>query len=133
VRVVYLLCHFDALRTEPFLCRGFNLPTFVDTAFKKLTSDVELQSDVSIGEWWEKGGVFAGALLLTETSVGDYQTTLQFTQLGVPTATDDSLNYLLPILARPLVQKIVDATVLGYAWFSVNENDGNDSYGRMQH
>jgi hypothetical protein len=62
-----------------------------------------------------------------ETFVGDYQTTLQFTQLGVPTATDDSLNYLLPVLARPLVQKIVDATVLGYVWFTINGSGGDVS------
>jgi hypothetical protein len=29
--------------------RGFNLPDFVDTAFKKLTSDIEILSDVTIG------------------------------------------------------------------------------------
>lgn len=63
---------------------GFDLPTFVQTAFKKLQSDVELSVDVTIG---------------------DYKTTLQYTQNSVPTTTDDSLNLLLPVLARPIVQK----------------------------
>jgi hypothetical protein len=73
--------------------RGFNLPNFVDTAFKDLRSDVELQAAVTIGQ---------------------YQTTLNYTQLSVPIITDSSLNNILPVLARPIVQKIVDGTVIGY-------------------
>lgn len=71
---------------------GFNLPAFVHAAFKKLRSDVELAVDVTIGE---------------------YQTTLQYTQMGVPTATDDSLDFILPVLAQPIVQQIVDGSSLG--------------------
>ena len=44
---------------------------------------------------------------------GEYNTTLQFTQMAVPTMTDSSLDLILPILAQPIVQKIVSATVLG--------------------
>jgi len=71
---------------------GFNLPTFVGAAFKKLQSDVELAADVTIGQ---------------------YNTTLQYTQLSVPTVTDNSLNFILPVLAQPIVQKIVDGSSLG--------------------
>ncbi|KAA1471743.1 hypothetical protein DENSPDRAFT_133322 [Dentipellis sp. KUC8613] len=71
---------------------GFNLPNFVDTAFKKLTSDVDLDAGFS---------------------VGDYSTTLQYTQKGLPTKTDESLNLILPVLAKPIVQKIVSASALG--------------------
>ncbi|KAI0305626.1 hypothetical protein B0F90DRAFT_1815219 [Multifurca ochricompacta] len=71
---------------------GFNLPKFVDTAFKQLHSDVQLEADVQIG---------------------DYRTTLQYTQLAVPTKTDETLNLLLPILAQPIVQKIVAGSSLG--------------------
>ncbi|TFK54041.1 hypothetical protein OE88DRAFT_1732763 [Heliocybe sulcata] len=71
---------------------NFNLPDFVDTAFKQLRSDVELTSVVNIG---------------------DYQTTLEYSQQGLPTVTDDSLNLLLPILAQPIVQKIVTGSTLG--------------------
>ncbi|TFY72142.1 hypothetical protein EVG20_g865 [Dentipellis fragilis] len=71
---------------------GFNLPNFVDTAFKKLTSDVEL----TVG-----------------FSVGDFSTTLQYTQNDLPTKTDESLNLILPVLAKPIVQKIVSASALG--------------------
>ncbi|KAF8160985.1 hypothetical protein B0H34DRAFT_699004 [Crassisporium funariophilum] len=74
------------------LFKGFDLTSFVGTAFKKLKSDVQLSTDVTIGE---------------------YKTTLQFTQTGVPTATDETLNLILPILAQPIVQKIVGGSGLG--------------------
>ncbi|KAH9012140.1 hypothetical protein EDB84DRAFT_1583122, partial [Lactarius hengduanensis] len=70
------------------LYTGCNLPNFVDAAFKQLHSDVQLEADVRIG---------------------DYTTTLQFTQPSVPTSTDQ----LLPLLAQPIVQKIVSGSTLG--------------------
>ncbi|EGO25193.1 hypothetical protein SERLADRAFT_448192 [Serpula lacrymans var. lacrymans S7.9] len=71
---------------------GFNLPSFVQQAFKQLRSDVQLSSEVTIGE---------------------YQTTLNYTQQDVPISTDSTLDLILPILAQPIVQKIVTGTVLG--------------------
>ncbi|KAF8524806.1 hypothetical protein BU17DRAFT_84312 [Hysterangium stoloniferum] len=79
------------LSTRGNLFTGFNLPQFVDTAFKQLQSDIVLTSDVSIG---------------------DYPTTLSFTQTAVAVKTDQSLNLLLPILAQPIVQKIITGSVL---------------------
>lgn len=49
--------------------------------------------------------------------IGEYQTTLNYTQLSVPITTDSTLNYLLPVLAKPIVQKIVSASVIGYVYF----------------
>ncbi|KAI0643298.1 hypothetical protein C8Q79DRAFT_1012595 [Trametes meyenii] len=74
------------------LFKGFDLPTYVDKAFTKLRSDVQLTAGVTIG---------------------DYATTLQYTQANVETKTDKSLNMILPILAQPIVQKIVSGSVLG--------------------
>ncbi|KAJ7188457.1 hypothetical protein C8R46DRAFT_1054741 [Mycena filopes] len=74
------------------LFTGFNLPTFVQTAFKKLESDIEFTAGVTIG---------------------DYATSLTYTQTGLPIKTDDSLNLILPILAQPIVQKIVGGSLLG--------------------
>ncbi|KAF8135624.1 hypothetical protein EV363DRAFT_1429344 [Boletus edulis] len=71
---------------------GFNLPSFIDSAFKQLRSDVQLSWKLTIGE---------------------YTTTLNYTQLSVPIATDSSLNLMLPVLAQPIVQKIVSGSVLG--------------------
>ncbi|KAI0631497.1 hypothetical protein C8Q77DRAFT_1218963 [Trametes polyzona] len=74
------------------LFKGFDLPTYVDQAFTKLRSDVVLSAGVMIGE---------------------YATTLQYTQSDVETKTDKSLNNILPVLAQPIVQKIVSGSVLG--------------------
>ncbi|TFK75313.1 hypothetical protein BDN72DRAFT_885777, partial [Pluteus cervinus] len=74
------------------LFEGFDLTTFVRSAFQKLESDVQLTSTVSIG---------------------DYQTTFQFTQTGVPVSTDQTLDLILPILAHPIVQQIVGGSTLG--------------------
>ncbi|KAI0321180.1 hypothetical protein OF83DRAFT_1280620 [Amylostereum chailletii] len=79
---------------------GFNLPSFVDKAFKQLTSDV---------------------VLTTGVSIGDYQTTLQYTQNAVPTKTDESLNLILPILAQPIVQKIVAGSALGVSTVLISD------------
>ena len=50
-------------------------------------------------------------------STGDYSTTLDYTQTSVPVVTDESLNLLLPYLAQPIVQKIVDGSNLGSVFF----------------
>jgi hypothetical protein len=51
--------------------------------------------------------------LTSAVSIGEYKTTLQYVQQAVPISTDSSLNLILPILAKPIVQKIVDASILG--------------------
>lgn len=70
----------------------FDLPAYVQTAFSALTVTVDLVSVLNIGE---------------------FQTNLAYSQSGVPAFTDSSLTMLLPILARPIVQKIVDGSILG--------------------
>lgn len=72
---------------------GFVLPPFVDKAFALLKADIELVSNLL---------------------VGSYATQLTYTQLEVPVKTDASLNLLLPVLARPIVQKIVNGSILGF-------------------
>lgn len=73
---------------------GFDLPSFVQKAFQELQSDVKLTATVGIGE---------------------YTTSLDYTQTGVPTKTDKTLDLILPVLAAPIVQKIVTDSVLGIA------------------
>lgn len=90
-------------------CSGFELPKFVQTAFKKLQSDVQLTTDVTLGEF-----PLVMPQSRTKFSLGDYQTKLEYTQSNVPTGTDDSLDFILPILAQPIVQKIVTASILGF-------------------
>ncbi|WFC96531.1 hypothetical protein MBRA1_003192 [Malassezia brasiliensis] len=70
---------------------GFNLPNFVDKAFSVASANLEIVS---------------------ESRIGDYQTPITFSQQNVPMKTDDSLNLLLPVLAKPIVQKIIDGSNL---------------------
>ncbi|KAG6820875.1 hypothetical protein H0H93_010219 [Arthromyces matolae] len=83
---------------------GFNLPSFVNAAFKKLRSEVELNVDVTIG---------------------DYKTTLQYTQTDVATVTDKSLDLLLPVLAQPIVQKIIAESSLGISSVLISDPKQN--------
>ncbi|GAA5937070.1 uncharacterized protein JCM15063_000146 [Sporobolomyces koalae] len=71
---------------------GFNLPSYVLQAFAGLKVNVDLTSSVNIG---------------------DYATVLSYVQKDVPAYTDQTLTLLLPVLARPIVQKIVDEAALG--------------------
>lgn len=70
---------------------GFNIANFVDQAFAQATTDLSM---------------------ISSTQIGDYTADLTFVQTNVPLKTDASLNLLLPVLAKPIVQKIVDAAVL---------------------
>ena len=70
---------------------GFNLPNFVDKAFSVASANLEIVS---------------------QARIGDYVTPLTFSQQNVPMKTDNSLNLLLPVLAKPIVQKIIDGSNL---------------------
>ncbi|KAK0542857.1 hypothetical protein OC846_006614, partial [Tilletia horrida] len=70
---------------------GFDLPSYVQKAFSVATANV---------------------LVDTTVFVGDYPTNLTISQLDVPLNTDSSLNKLLPVLAGPIVQKLVDQAVI---------------------
>ncbi|KAF5389363.1 hypothetical protein D9757_004389 [Collybiopsis confluens] len=90
----YLMTTGPAVSTQSdaSVYKNFNLPDFVQTAFKQLKSDVNLTAGVRIGE---------------------YEAVLNYVQSSLPTQTDSSLNLILPILARPIVQKIVGGSNLG--------------------
>ncbi|KAM0789126.1 hypothetical protein ACM66B_003180 [Microbotryomycetes sp. NB124-2] len=70
---------------------GFDLPSFVLQAFSRLEVIVDLIAQVGLGE---------------------YVTSLTYSQPNVPVYTDSTLTLLLPVLAQPIVQKIVDQSIL---------------------
>ncbi|KAF9998936.1 hypothetical protein BGZ80_009159 [Entomortierella chlamydospora] len=78
---------------------GFNLPTFVKAAMVGLKVDVSMSVDVMVGE---------------------YATSLTLTQEGVPTATDDTILKLLPIVGTPIAQAIVDQATLSFTSVMIN-------------
>ena len=70
---------------------NFNLPNFIDKAFSVASGNLAIRS---------------------EARMGDYVTPITFSQQNVPFATDSSLNLLLPVFAKPIVQKIIDGSNL---------------------
>ncbi|KAF9544267.1 hypothetical protein EC957_012230 [Mortierella hygrophila] len=78
---------------------GFNLPTFVKAAMAGLKVDVTMTVDVLVGE---------------------YATSLTLVQKGVPTATDDTIMRLLPIVGTPIAQAIVDLATLTFDGVMIN-------------
>ncbi|KAE9401586.1 hypothetical protein BT96DRAFT_918717 [Gymnopus androsaceus JB14] len=90
----YLMTTGPAVSTgaqnDASLYTNFSLPSFVQTAFKQLKSDVNLTAQVS-----------------------EYNAVLNYMQSGLPTETDSSLDMILPILAKPIVQSIVGGSGLG--------------------
>ncbi|SCV70806.1 BQ2448_3568 [Microbotryum intermedium] len=85
---------------------GFDLPSFVLAAFKVLVVDV---------------------VLAASTTIGEYVTDLSYTQKSVPALTDSSLTLLLPVLARPIVQKIVDEAILAITTVTIS-NPSNAAF-----
>lgn len=82
----------EMLKKRDNVFTDFNLPSYVEKAFSKLTSDVQL---------------------ITTVEIGEYTTQLSYTQNSVPTKTDKSLDLILPVLAQPIVQKIINGSTLG--------------------
>ncbi|GJJ75771.1 hypothetical protein EMPS_08129 [Entomortierella parvispora] len=78
---------------------GFNLPTFVTAAMQNLKVDVTMTVDVLVGE---------------------YATSLTLTQNGVPTATDDTILKLLPIVGTPIAQSIVNLATMSFSSVMIN-------------
>ncbi|KAL5507074.1 hypothetical protein ACEPAH_6530 [Sanghuangporus vaninii] len=94
-------------KRAPNIYTNFNLPDFVQAAFKELRADVNLTSALNIG---------------------DYDTTLDYAQTSIPVVVDESLNLLLPFLAQPIVQKIVDGSLLGISTVTIT-NPQQTSFG----
>ncbi|KAK0556496.1 hypothetical protein OC844_005834 [Tilletia horrida] len=82
------------------LFTGFDLPSYVQRAFSVATANVQADATVY---------------------VGDYPTNLSLSQLDVPLNTDASLNKLLPVLAGPIVQKLVEQAVLNIDTVIIND------------
>ncbi|KAI9005448.1 hypothetical protein CLU79DRAFT_841094 [Phycomyces nitens] len=72
---------------------NFNLSSFVMEAMKNLDVDIQLDSIVEMGQ---------------------YSTSLAFSQTSVHTIVDETIGILIPIVGQPIVQQIVDGSVLGF-------------------
>lgn len=91
---------YEGLTKRANLYTGFDITTYVGNAFRAATADLTIVSDATIG---------------------DYGTTLTFSQNNVPLGTDETLFKLLPPLALPIVQRIVDGAILNVDRVTITE------------
>ncbi|KAF9404404.1 hypothetical protein BGZ76_006991, partial [Entomortierella beljakovae] len=75
------------------LFEGFSVADFVVKAMTDLTVDITLTTTVK---------------------VGDYQVTIPYTQTGVPTATDESILRLVPLVGTPIAQILVQQSIVAF-------------------
>ncbi|GAB5591805.1 hypothetical protein Unana1_06705 [Umbelopsis nana] len=76
------------------LFNGFNISDFVIKAFTNLHVDLQLSSVINIGQ---------------------YSDTLQIVQTNVPTKTDNTITYLIPVVGQPIVQSIINQAQLKFS------------------
>ncbi|KAG0301997.1 hypothetical protein BGZ99_003228, partial [Dissophora globulifera] len=65
-------------------------------------------------------GLVVDITLTTTVKVGDYLVTLPYTQTGVPTATDQTILKLIPIVGTPIAQLLVEGSVLAFDSIVIN-------------
>ncbi|KAJ2957136.1 hypothetical protein NQZ79_g7103 [Umbelopsis isabellina] len=82
------------LAPDSSLFTNFNISSFVEQAFANLHVDLQLASVVNIGQ---------------------YSDTLQIVQASVPTKTDSTITYLIPVVGQPLVQSIINQSKLTFS------------------
>jgi hypothetical protein len=76
------------------LFNGFNISDFVIKAFTNLHVDLQLSSMINIGQ---------------------YSDTLEIVQNNVPTKTDNTITYLIPVVGQPIVQSIINQAKLTFS------------------
>ncbi|KAG9064577.1 hypothetical protein KI688_002835 [Linnemannia hyalina] len=84
---------------SPDLFVGFNVADFVTKAMAGLAVDITMTTTVK---------------------VGDYQVTIPYTQTGVPTATDQTILKLIPVVGTPIAQILVDGSVIAFDAITLN-------------
>ncbi|RCI04658.1 hypothetical protein CU098_010147 [Rhizopus stolonifer] len=83
----------EDIKADSSLFSNFNVSQYVMDAMKALKVDLTLSSTIRIGQ---------------------YTNDLAFSQGNVAVATDSSVTALIPIVGQPIVQQIVDGSVLGF-------------------
>ncbi|OBZ77180.1 hypothetical protein A0J61_11863, partial [Choanephora cucurbitarum] len=83
----------EDVKADSGLFANFNVSQYVMDAMKALKVDLTLSSTLTIGQ---------------------YVNDLAFSQGSVVVATDSSVTALIPIVGQPIVQQIVDGSVLGF-------------------
>ncbi|KAI8979283.1 hypothetical protein BDF20DRAFT_1000640 [Mycotypha africana] len=84
----------ESVQADSSLFAGFNISQYVQDAMKALSVDLSLSSTITIGQ---------------------YVNDLAFSQSNVVVTTDDTVTQLIPIVGQPIVQQIVDGSVLSFS------------------
>ncbi|KAF9899104.1 hypothetical protein EC991_009586, partial [Linnemannia zychae] len=66
------------------------------------------------------GGLVVDITMTTTVKVGDYQVTMPYTQTGVPTATDQTILKLIPVVGTPIAQLLVNGSALAFDAITIN-------------
>lgn len=90
----------EQLEADPALFEGWDVSKFVMDAMKVLKIDLSLSSTLDIGQ---------------------YTNDLAFSQAAVAVTTDKSVTGLIPIIGQPIVQQIIDGSVLGFESVMMSE------------
>ncbi|KAF9342333.1 hypothetical protein BGX26_007776, partial [Mortierella sp. AD094] len=59
-------------------------------------------------------GLVVDITMTTTVKVGDYQVTMPYSQTGVPTATDQTILRLIPLVGTPIAQILVEKSILAF-------------------
>ncbi|KAI7907912.1 uncharacterized protein BX663DRAFT_492385 [Cokeromyces recurvatus] len=84
----------ESITPDSSVFSNFNISDYVLNAMKALKVDLSLSST---------------------TAIGEYVNDLAFSQADVAVAVDNSVTALIPIVGHPIVQQIVDGSVLGFS------------------
>ncbi|KAF9104731.1 hypothetical protein BGX30_009040, partial [Mortierella sp. GBA39] len=65
-------------------------------------------------------GLAVDITMTTTVKVGDYQVTIPYTQTGVPTATDQTILKLIPVVGTPIAQILVNGSAIAFDAITLN-------------
>ncbi|KAI9304283.1 hypothetical protein BJ944DRAFT_153106, partial [Cunninghamella echinulata] len=83
----------ENVNPDPNIFKGFDISKYTMDAMKALKVNLALETDLHVGEYVNK---------------------LSFSQNSVPIQADKSVTGLIPILGNPIVQHIVDQSILSF-------------------
>ncbi|CAO3610280.1 unnamed protein product [Cunninghamella blakesleeana] len=101
----------EDVNPDPSLFKGFNISSFTMEAMKALKVNLNLVSGLQVGE---------------------YTDDLSFSQNDVPIQSDSSVTGLIPILGNPIVQYIVDHSVLSFETLILSDPTEKDAKVQMK-
>ncbi|KAI7900771.1 uncharacterized protein BX663DRAFT_438815 [Cokeromyces recurvatus] len=101
----------ETIVADSSLFSDFNISSYVIDAMKALKVDISLFSNIQIGEYLDE---------------------LVLSQSGVAISTDNSITQLIPLVGQPIVQQIVDGSVLAFKTIVLSSPTNDNFIVRMR-